>query len=396
MAALEPFKEFLFDTPNASTATHYETVWDAIRAEPNQPWDWFKLSKHPGLEWGFVMEYVYKPWNWREVSKHSGLVFDDVRTFSDKNWDWTAISDHPNITLKMIADYPDYFWSFTTRIVPVEILEMTPRYRIHAGSALYQPWPIILGNKDVCWDWATLSRRGDLSWDIVIQHPDKPWDWRYVSRRHDLTLDIVEKMSNKDWDWMHLTKWLCDDFGILRKFPRKSWDFTWLSRYIEIDWEVFWELPHPYGGWDYPALYTRTQNIDLLLNLPNIPWEFKKGVIHKILSWDVVKRCMEETGGRVRFPWRDLSARKDIPWGLIVDTCDAWPWDWRTVSGHPCLTFRFYCAHPEYPWSHAWVRARFKAVAARRIQGHWRRCVANPEFLVCRRRLLYEYNTLCL
>jgi hypothetical protein len=402
MTECESFKAYLFDSPSESfDSDETMSLWDAIERNPNESWDFYKLSKHPQLTWDYVMQYSHKQWDWKYLSKHPSLSFEDVRRLPDKHWDWCEISDHPNISLKTISEYPDYFWNFTKRVVPVEILEKTPRYRIYPDRPTSQSWVVILGNTDICWDWKGLSKRSDLSWDTVLENPYLPWDWKYLSRRYDFTKKIVESLTNRDcnweydWDWKHLTRWLRRDFAFLLKFPNKPWDFSWLSRYVDIDWDVFWALPHPYGGWDYPTLYTRTKNIDLLLKLPDVPWEFKKSNVVKTLSWDIIERCMKETNGRIRFPWRELSARKDIPWGLIVETRDAWPWCWRTLSGYPRLNFRFYISHPEYPWSHAWVRARFKGVAARRIQGQWRRCVANPAFMVCRRRLLYEYDALC-
>lgn len=402
----EAYRDYLFDAPTPSAiagsagsagCTGYTSLWDAVCAEPNQPWDYWKLSRHPELTWEVVRRLAHKGWNWAALSQHSGLEFGLIREHSDKAWDWDALSEHPNISLEVIEENPDYFWKFRTRVVPMKILLKCPRYKMNIYEALFIPWPIILGNLDGKWNWGRLSQRGDLTWEHVLQHPDLPWDYGYLTTRPDVKLDIVEKLPDKSWEWRRLTwEFAKKGYAFLLTFPDKPWDYEWLSHREDLDWEVFWKLSSMAlpvkPTWNYAALFTQSGNIDLLIRLPEVPWDFKKKNLYKTLSWDTIRRCMEETGGRLRFPWDAMSRRTDIPWGLVMHTMNDWPWCWRSLTGHPGLTLRFYSAHPEFAWSHGWARQRFREAATRRIQCHWRRCVANPAFLVCRQRLMREFE----
>lgn len=423
MTHLDAYHDFLFDTPEAGAdsvayagCACYANLWEAVCAEPNQPWDYWKLSQHPELTWAVIERLAHKGWNWAAVSQHSGLVFEFVRAHPEKAWDWRALGDHPNISLEDIAAHPEYFWKFRTRAVPMSILKHTPEYKRNIYEALFVPWGTIFGDVGGKWNWGRLSQRRDLTWKDIVEHPEVPWDYEYLTTRDDLTLKIVAKLPEKPWAWRRLT-WLFakKDYGLLLTFPDKPWDYDWLSHQKDLDWDVFWEwhakrappaksatLGEPDrqahtktnqpSAWNYAALFAWSGNKDLLIRLPEVPWDFKKKNLYKRLSWETIQECMEKTGGRLAFPWEALCRRPDVPWGLVMEKLDDWPWCWRSLTGHPGLTLRFYSAHPEFAWSRGWARQRFREVAARRIQCNWRRCVADPGFLVCRRRLMREFE----
>lgn len=425
MSAWDAFRDYLFDEPDtgfagfAGSAGRAE-LWDAVGAAPNQPWDYWKLSRHPELAWGMVERLAHKGWDWEILSRHPGLAFGFVRDHPDKGWDWAALGDHPNISLEDIEANPGYFWKFRTRAVPMHILRKCPHYKQNIYEALFIPWAIIFGDVSGKWNWGRLSQRGDLTWNDVLEHPNLPWDYAHLTTRADLTMEIVSTLHDKAWDWRRLTRIFAKKTPrFLLTFPDKPWDYDWLSYQKDLDWEVFWEwhekrkwvepvepaksatqakpaeqATQREPAWNYAALFAETGNKDLLIRLPHVSWDFKKKNLYKKLTWVGIQECMEKTDGRIVFPWEVLSRRPDVPWGLVIETMEVWPWCWRSLTGHPGLSFRFYNAHSGFAWSHGWARQRFREVAARRIQWHWRRCMADPGFWMCRRRLMREFEGL--
>lgn len=402
-----PHRDACFAEPDGDVEG-YATLWEAIRAEPDQPWDYWKLSEHPELPWEIVMALPHKSWHWHRLSSHPQLTFDSVRSLSDKDWDWGAVSEHPNISLETIAAHPDYFWKFREREVPFEILIKLPRYKKYHTDTWFAPWAIVLCNPTMEWDWERLSQRGDLTWETVLKHPDLPWHWNRLTQRRHITIDIVQSLPDKPWGWKDLTHCLPKGklFQWLEAFPHQPWDFHWISLNFtdaEINWPVFWQLTHPNPtststsnhAWNYSALYTRTGNIDLLLRLKRIQWTFKSTCQRmKTLSWETIRACMESNReSSLTLPWKMFQRRTDVPWDYVLRFRD-WPWSWWHLSLHPKLTFRFYTAHRSYPWNKSCIKARFARTAAYRIQSQWRRCVSDPSYLVCRRRLMYEFGEL--
>ena len=399
-----PHRDACFDEPEGDLE-RYGTLWEAVAAEPNQPWDFWKLSKHPEVPWELVVAFSHKRWDWQTLSSHPRMNFDDVRSLADKDWDWGALSDHPNVSLETIRTHPGYFWKFSTREVPFEVLIRLPGYKKNLTATYTVPWSIVLHNSTLAWDWGRLTQRKDLSWDTIQKHPDLPWDWGYLSRYREVTMTVVQPLADKPWDWEHLTHKIprASVFQWLAAFPDKPWNYRWISLTFpeaEFHWDIFWTLKHPAAtananGWNYSALYSRTGNIDLLLRLKNVRWALKKSCRRvRDFSWDTLRRCMEENKeSSLTLPWKEFHQRPDFPWELVLEFRD-WPWSWWHLSAHPCLTFRFYNAHRDYTWNIRCIRSRFKDTAARRIQARWRDCVTNPAHPVCQRRLMREFSEL--
>jgi hypothetical protein len=62
-------------------------------------------------------------------------------------------------------------------------------------------------------------------------------------------------------------------------------------------------------------------------------------------------------------------------------------WNWHLLSQNPSiLTVR--STDMDY------VEAVYKHLAAKRIQRKWRHVISNPEYAVCRRRLMREFHVL--
>jgi hypothetical protein len=103
--------------------------------------------------------------------------------------------------------------------------------------------------------------------------------------------------------------------------------------------------------------------------------------------------------------WRGLSRNTNISWDIVKAHPDK-PWDWERLSINPDITFDFVHANPEKPWKWRSISTHRNMLlssmdicdiikrhrAAKAIQRHWRHSITNPCYMVCKRRLLREFN----
>ncbi len=109
-----------------------------------------------------------------------------------------------------------------------------------------------------------------------------------------------------------------------------------------------------------------------------------------------------------RIDWGTLSDNPNITWENIQQNTDK-PWNWRSISQNPNITLENILQHPDKPWSWfclSYNKGLFKLpqaklvecirqyTAAKSIARHWKVCNSNPEYLVCRKRLLHEFKSL--
>ena len=85
-----------------------------------------------------------------------------------------------------------------------------------------------------------------------------------------------------------------------------------------------------------------------------------------------------------RIEWGTLSQNSNITWDIIQQNPDK-PWDWFYISINKGLFKLSEAKLMECIRQHA---------AAKSIARHWKVCNSNPEYLVCRKRLLYEFKNL--
>ena len=105
--------------------------------------------------------------------------------------------------------------------------------------------------------------------------------------------------------------------------------------------------------------------------------------------------------------WPSLSSNRIITWDIVLDNLDK-PWSWFDLSNHPNITWDIVKENLDKPWD--WFGLGMnpnilmtdqelceivkRIVKARVIQRYWRICVSDPNYLVCRKRLLYEHNNM--
>ena len=168
------------------------------------------------------------------------------------------------------------------------------------------------------------------NWEIIQANLEKPWDWHYVSRNPNITWDIIQAHPEIQWNWCGVSQNPNITWDIIQANPEKPWNWYCVSRNPNITWDMI--QAHPEKPWNWHCVSWN----------PNITWE-------------------------------------------IIQANPEKPWDWYVVS----MRNNIYKPSSEYKSN---VIKRWHA--ANVIKRAWFRCNTDPEYAVCRSRLLAEYKQL--
>ena len=114
------------------------------------------------------------------------------------------------------------------------------------------------------------------------------------------------------------------------------------------------------------------------LSLKNAKWNWAMLSINKNITWEIVKENMDKP-----WNWYELSCNENITWEIVKENMDS-PWDWRCLSTNKDMLLSLDDKKNIVLEHHS----------ASVIQRVWRMVVSNPNYLVCKKRLMYEYRTL--
>jgi hypothetical protein len=348
-------------------------AWEHVQAFKDAPWDWHSLSMHNNITCDVVKRNWMNPWSWEYLLHNTNmdmtdvddmrllnmLLGDDASDWNDgdmvfyylygqsknvttefvqqhihKHWDWSALSFNLNVSLSFIRKHIVREWKW-------EHLSENPHLTWDIVRALiYQPW-----------DWTALSYHPKLTWEVVTKvFPGKPWNWKSISQHHCISWDIVEStIDDHPWDFM----------------------------YVSINPNVRWDhvVAHPDRQWNFGRrglALNPNITVDTILANPERAWE-----------------------------WSDVSKNRSLRWRHVERNPDK-PWHWFNLSGNPGISWYDVYLHRDMPWD--WCRVCQTKnifdtgfdIVAMHIQRKWRRAVADPDYLVCRKRLMAEHEDMRL
>ena len=160
-------------------------------------------------------------------------------------------------------------------------------------------------------------------------------------------------LKNAKWNWAMLSINKNITWEIVKENINRPWDWFRLSRNKNITWEfVKGNMDKP---WDWHGL-SRNENI----------------------TWEIVK---ENT--TLPWNWYELSCNEHSTWEIVKENMDS-PWDWSELSKNRDMLLSLDDKKNIVLEHHS----------ASVIQRVWRIVVSNPNYLVCKKRLLYEYTCL--
>ena len=162
------------------------------------------------------------------------------------------------------------------------------------------------------------------------------------------------------------------------------WDRCY--RFPEI---IQFRRPEIEKSWDWSAL---SQN-------SNITWSPKWDTASQGL-WEIVRDNPEK-------PWNycELSHNPNITWKIVRDNPEM-PWSYYWLTSNPNIAWEIVRDNPEKPWDcyglitnpnifnvdNVLIEKSTKYIACRKIQELWFECYYNPENVICKNRLLREFN----
>jgi len=382
----------------------YYIIRDRL-AHPSTKWNFWLLSDDPNIPLEHIEDHIDAHWSWESISRYNKhITIPFIRKYIHKNWRWRSLTVNPNITPHDIFTNPDLPWEYS-------VMSFNPN--VTAQDVIDHP--------EIPWNWRFLAMMLPVSVEFIVQRPEFQRDrflmTCYLSQNKHITIDDALKYTHLPWDWVALSSHSTITIQHVKDNPTLSWSFYSLGNNPAISandilstpqfpWEKYAHLlakqdvtiemiqefydatkngPEP-PAYQQPNWHTISSlpicTIDVIVQNPHIPWKFAA------LSKNPAIRLED----MLRFP--DL------------------PWDWEyNVSLNPNVTFDFVMEHPEIPWnwdllSHTFNRTLLFGsredilhalqlnICARKIQRGWFRSMTNPEYRLCRARLLRDFDDL--
>ena len=131
---------------------------------------------------------------------------------------------------------------------------------------------------------------------------------------------------------------------------------------------------------------------------PDKPWDWWAVSENPNITWDIVTTNPDEP-----WNWGGLCLNPSITWGNVLANPDK-PWDWSILSWRQDITWDIVATNLTKPWSWGHLSHSLDVLvpenhirgsyAATVIQRYWRRCISDPKYLMCQRRLLREFENM--
>lgn len=320
-----------------------------------------------------------------------------ARQIKGRQIDFVYLSDHPDLTLEVIKAYPDAHWDWES---------------IQNHDNMCIEW---LGLEQAHWDWAMLPDIEVWSFDWVRRLPEKPWQWSVLHYHPEFDLSWVAEFPDKPWNMHEISA--RPTMKDLLKYPGIHWVWdvvTYASPVTTQEMAMHSDLPWDFSDFafdtisedDVPFLMTFRHLFDesiwtdftsnaewgVIRRYPDLPWDW-----YQIEPDGFVEEDMELIRRRdpSEINWKTLSML--VPFSIIMANADL-PWRSEWVSMNDTLTFNDLTG--PFNWDYSFVPCEpvpdliRKWTAANTIKRQFRESIANPSYLMCRRRLNREAEEL--
>jgi hypothetical protein len=238
----------------------------------------------------------------------------------------------------------------------------------------------LIKNQNFDWSWVDTFRGWKWNWrrlgeccppiEFILQNLDKPWDWYILTVADGVTFSDMVKYHNLPWAIEELM-------------------FQEISEPSDIEFLRFYKHRYDEAAW---IDHSRRVRWKLAKTCPDLPWQYE--LIKPDIKDQTDIKVLEDI--RENVDWPSLS--KTVDTKLILANKHL-PWFWNTVSMNPTLTFEQVVDNPDIKWFYSRVpdetfthRLARKWMACFKIQRSWKRSVSNPEYSICRNRLLKEWG----
>jgi hypothetical protein len=298
---------------------------------------------------------------WWHISTRSEITWDIILNNPNKPWDFNGLSQNPNITINIIKDNILKKWNW-----------------IHISKNKGITWDAIVNNPELPWNWFTISQNPNITLRIIKENPDKPWNWYFISMNPNITWKIIEDNPDKPWDWNGFSKNPNITLKIIKDNPDKP---LYLHYTRNANRELHWNLSTISIIWNFikKSEFWNWHRI----------WNFLKSYHYKPLNWHNLSKHPQITfdiilnNSHKPWNWNGISQNPNITLQNIKDNSDK-PWDWFYLSMNPNL-FKFVQNDKSTDLITKWY-------AANVIKRRWFRCITDPAYVICRKRLICEFD----
>ena len=200
--------------------------------------------------------------------------------------------------------------------------------------------------------WFYISKHVEIKWEVILNNPELPWDWCGFSCNPNITIEIIKENLDKPFDWQYISENKAITLEIIVNNPELPWDWDFATFNPNITWKII------------------TEN-------PDKPWNFRS-----ISYCNKSIRCQNI----IVNPDKDLiimSQNSNITLQIIEDNPDK-PWDLLYFSKNQNI---FKCT----PTKNV-IKSISKWHAANVIKRRWFKCITDPAYMICRKRLMREFE----
>jgi hypothetical protein len=321
-----------------------------------------------------------------------------LRQVQGQDVDFEYLSDHPDLTPEVIKAFPDAKWD----------------------------WESITVHDNMCLQW-------------LLDMPDAPWDWAVITNCDNWTFDWVRKLPRSPWEWQYMHHEDTFSLDWVAEFPYAPWNMEEISKLASIErlrqYDIMW-------NWSIVTAVSPIRPSEMVDNI-DLPWDFTSfGFDHiddddilflrvfrdqfddecwmdftESADWDTVRKCYDLPWAwnliefeedefkpedimilrihRDEVNWNKMSMM--VPYSIIKANLDL-PWVAGWVSMNESLRWEDLGA--EFNWDRSFVPCEpvesivRRWSAANRIKWAFKRAISDPNYFLCRRRLLREHSEL--
>ena len=256
----------------------------------------------------------------------------------------------------------------------------------------------VLSEPDI--DYKEILRNKNITWDIIHDNIDKPWNWEYVSMYMKITVDILQKYPDKPWDWYVISLYKTEWNDVLEN-PDIPWVYNNLLNSNSINYNIISSNFDKFTNW---LCISANSNITIkdIIDNPDKPWNFEYITVNpNITPQNIIDYP------NLPWDWRNIHRNINMTFELIKDI----PVNklyWRGITSHQNITQDIIDKNPDKPWIKYQIinyklpkslRSNIfevpfekirKYFAIKTIWRYWFQANTNPEYMICRHRLLKE------
>ena len=238
-----------------------------------------------------------------------------------------------------------------------------------------------------------LSMNPALPLDFMDLIKDK-LNWNYISYYNkNITSNYVKQNLDLQWCWNRLTLNLSDN-DIINNCDL-PWDYNVLSHKDDINLQLL-KLTYQ-KSWNYICVSkNKTITLDFIKENPQIPWNYIYVSQNKNLTLDFVKENLDKD-----WNWNEITSHKNITFKMIKDNPEL-PWHYDNIHENINITYEDILENPDIfwgPWGHISQNINIFEIPQKKIRHYfavkliwryWYRAITDPEYTICRKRLLRE------